>query len=74
MNFLLNDKEILEKYNEIWDEIKNLFGKKFDSEPVYKIHKSIKAQINLYNASFYCNKKSIVSEHYTCFSAILSIW
>ena len=38
-----------------------------------KIHKSIKAQINLYNTSFYCNKKSIVTEHYTYFSAILSI-
>ena len=37
-----------------------------------KIHKSIKAKINLYNTSFYCNKKPIVSEHYTCFSAILS--
>ena len=36
MNRLLNDKEILEKHNEIWDIIKNLFGKKFDSEPVYK--------------------------------------
>ena len=36
MNLLLNDKEILEKYNEIWDKIKNLSGKKFDSEPVYK--------------------------------------
>ena len=35
MNFLGNDEEILEKYNKIWDEIKNLFNKNFDSEPVY---------------------------------------
>ena len=35
MNFLLNDKEILEKYNEIWDEIKNLFGKESNNEPVH---------------------------------------
>ena len=35
MNFLVNDEEILEKYNEICDKIKNLFKKKFDSESVY---------------------------------------
>ena len=34
-NPLVNDKEILEKYNEIWDKIKNFFRKEFDSEPVY---------------------------------------
>ena len=33
MNLLVNDKEILEKFNEIWDKIKNLFGENFDSEP-----------------------------------------
>ena len=32
MNILVNDQEILEKYNKIWDKIKNLFGKEFDSE------------------------------------------
>ena len=35
MNLLVNDKKILEKYNEIWDKTKNVFEKKFDSEPVY---------------------------------------
>ena len=33
--FLVNDEEILEKYNEIWDKIKSLFKKKIDSELVY---------------------------------------
>ena len=28
-------KKILEKSSEIWDEIKSLFEKQFDSEPVY---------------------------------------
>ena len=46
MNLLVNDKEILEKFNEIWDKIKNLFGEKFDSEPVHN-DKYIKAKINL---------------------------
>ena len=45
MNFLVNDEEILEKYNEIWDKIKNLFKEKFDSKPVYN-DKYIKAKIN----------------------------
>ena len=35
MNHLVNDKEIIEKYNEIWDKIKHLFGKEFYSEPVH---------------------------------------
>ena len=43
MNLVVNDKEILKKYNEIWDKIKNLFEKKFDSEPVYN-DKYIKAK------------------------------
>ena len=45
INFLVNDEKILEKQNRIWDEIKNLFNKKFDSEPVYN-DKYIKAKIN----------------------------
>ena len=28
-------KKYLKKYNEIWDKIKNLFEKQFNSEPVY---------------------------------------
>ena len=27
MNFSVNDEEILEKYNRVWDKIKNLFIK-----------------------------------------------
>ena len=69
-NLVVNDKEILKKYNEIWDKIKNLFDKEFDSEPVYN-NKYIKVEINLYNASFYGNKTPIGGEHYTCFSVIL---
>ena len=35
MNLLVNDKEILEKYNKIWNRIKTLIKKAFNSEPVY---------------------------------------
>ena len=70
MNLLVNDKETLEKYNEIWDKIKNLFGENFDSEPVYN-DKYIKAKINLYTTNFYRNITPIEGEHYSWFSVIL---
>ena len=35
MNFLIKDKELLEKYNEIWDKVSNTIKKRFDGEPVY---------------------------------------
>ena len=34
INFLVSDKELLKKYNEIWNKIKNLFKKEFDKKPV----------------------------------------
>ena len=35
MNLLANDEKILKKYSDIWNEIKNLIKKEFNSEPVY---------------------------------------
>ena len=35
MSFLIKDDELLEKYNEIWEKVKNSLKKNFDSEPVY---------------------------------------
>ena len=32
MNFVVHDKDVLNKYNEIWDKISNLLKKWFDSE------------------------------------------
>ena len=34
MFFLIRDHELLEKYNEIWEKVKNGIKKEFDSEPV----------------------------------------
>ena len=59
MILLVNDKEVLEKYNEIWNKIKKLFGKEFDSKPVYN-YKYIKAKINLYKTNFPGNITSII--------------
>ena len=35
MNPLVNDKQVQEKYNVIWNIIRSLFKKEFGSEPVY---------------------------------------
>ena len=34
-SFLLKDDELLEKYDEIWEKIKNNIKKEFASQPVY---------------------------------------
>ena len=35
MSFLIKDNELLKKYNEIWEEVKNSIKKELDSEPAY---------------------------------------
>ena len=70
MNLLVCDELLIEKYNEIWNKIKNLFKKESDSEPVYN-DKDIKTKINSYNMNFYGNKMSKKNERYTCLSLLL---
>ena len=36
MSFLIKDDEVLEKYEQIWDLIKNKLCIKFHSEPIYE--------------------------------------
>ena len=31
---MIEDDELLEKYNEIWEKVKNMIKKEFDSEPI----------------------------------------
>ena len=35
MYFLTKDEQLLKKYNEIWDKVRNNFQNGFDSQPVY---------------------------------------
>ena len=37
MSFLIKDDELLEAYHEIWEKVKNIIKKEFDSEPLYNI-------------------------------------
>ena len=36
MSFLIKDDDVWEKYEQIWDVIKNKLGIKFHSEPIYE--------------------------------------
>ena len=44
MSFFIRDDEVLDKYNEIWDVIKNKLSTKFHSKPIYD-KKYIKAKV-----------------------------
>ena len=48
MSFLIKDDELLEAYHEIWEKVKNIIKKEFDSEPVYN-EKYLRAKIKSYN-------------------------
>ena len=74
MSFLIKDHELLEKYNEIWENVKNSIKKEFDSEPVYN-EKYLKAKIKSYNGKintdFHNNKIPKEGSQFTCLSVIL---
>ena len=35
MSFLIKDDELLEKYNEIWEKVKDSLKGEFDNKPVF---------------------------------------
>ena len=38
ISFLIRDDEVLNKYNEIWDKIKEKLSIRFHSKPIYDQH------------------------------------
>ena len=48
MSFVIKDDDVLDKYNEIWDEIKNKLKIKFHSMPVYD-EQYIKTKVREFN-------------------------
>ena len=48
MSFIIKDDDVLDKYNEIWDKIKETLSIKFHSMPVYD-EKYIKAKVREFN-------------------------
>ena len=57
MSFFIKDDELLEKYNEIWEKVKTIIKKEFDSfdsEPIYN-EKYLKTRIKSYNEKINTN-------------------
>ena len=54
INLLVNDKEMLEKYTEIWNKIKSLIKNEFNTEPVYN-DKYVKTRIKICKDRVYKN-------------------
>ena len=72
---MIKDDNLLEKYSEIWEQVKNSPKKDFDSEPVYN-EKYLKANIKSYNGktntNFRDNKIPKEGYQFICLSVILT--
>ena len=73
MSFLIKDDEVWDKYDKIWDVIKDKLGIKFHSEPVYK-YKYLKTKVREFDDVIKTNllgddmpKENM---HYTCNASI----
>ena len=73
MSFVIKDDDVLGKYNEIWDRIKETLSIKFHSMPVYD-GKQIKVKVIEFNGviktNFLGDKVPKENEHYTCIVCI----
>ena len=73
MSFLIKDDEVWEKYEQIWDVIKNKLGIKFHSEPVYE-YRYLKAKVREFDGviktNFLGNDMPKENIHYTCIACI----
>ena len=54
MSFLIKNDEVWDKYDKIWDVIKNELNIKFHSGPVYK-YKYLKAKVREFNGEIKTN-------------------
>ena len=73
MSFVTDDKEIYEKYNEIWEVIKKLLKLNFFVDPV-RDNKYIISELKIFNkinrTTFTDNVIPIEKNHYICIPAI----
>ena len=73
MSFVTDDKEVYEKYNEIWNVVKRLLKLKFAVSPV-RDDKYILAKLKIFNktngTTFTDNVMPIDKNHYICIPAI----
>ena len=68
-SFMIKNKELLEKYNDIWEKVRNSIKKGFDGEPVYN-EKYTKTKIKSYegkiNTNFNDDKEPKEGSQYIC--------
>ena len=72
MYFLIEDDDLLEKYNTIWDKVSADIKKEFDSEPVYNkifLKTKIKSHGNEVT-NFYEKKFPKFNSNHTCLAVI----
>ena len=73
MSFLIKNSEVWEKYENIWDVIKNKLGIKFHSEPIYE-NKYLKAKVREFDdnikTNFLGNNIPKENTYYTCIACI----
>ena len=73
MSFAIKDDDVLDKYNEIWDKIKEALNIKSHSMPVYD-EKYINAKVTEFNdvieTNFLGDKIPKEKKHYTCIACI----
>ena len=73
MSFLIKDDEVWDKYDKIWDVIKNKLNIKFHSEPVYE-YKYLKAKVREFDGviktNFLGNGIPKENMYYTCIACI----
>ena len=73
MSFFVRNDNVLDKYNEIWDKIKEKLNIKFHSKPVYD-QKYLKAKVRefdgLIKTNFLGNEVPKENTHDTCIACI----
>ena len=73
MSFVIKDDSVLDKYNEIWDKIKETLNIKFHSMPVYD-EKYIKTKVKEFKGviktNFLGDKIPKENKHYTCIACV----
>ena len=72
MPFFIKDDEVQEKYDKIWDVIKNKLGIKINSEPVYE-YKYLKAKVKEFDGVIKTNFLGNVPKenmHYTRIASV----
>ena len=72
MYFLIEDDDLLKKYNTIWDKVSTDIKRKFDSEPVYN-KEFLKTKIKSHGdkvTGFYDKEIPKVDSSHTCLAVI----